>query len=143
MKGAKKRAKEFLWKEEDGTYLPTGELVKYPDGFQFSFVRPEADWQLDDDNWDLLTEQLMRETGSIEHIGVFGGFPETSFRCMSKDQSMEYAKLFNQHSIFDLEADAKGLSLEESVVRNPKHNRKEIVDYVRVIEKILRDGRTL
>jgi hypothetical protein len=100
-KGAKQRAVIYASKE-DGTYDPiTGKTIEYNDGFQVSFVRPEAFKNLSDEQWDRLTAYIMEQTGSKEHIGVYEGVAETSFRCATIEQAREFMYLFNQDSIMD------------------------------------------
>lgn len=137
MKGAKKRVEKFKTLK-DGTYsAKTGQAVSYAYGFQFSFVRDEAFSQLNDESWDFLTEYLVKETGSEEYIGVYGGKAETSFFTKEKEIALQYATIFNQESILDWQALANGKSWEEYYILSPTYNESAKVDYVKIINEIL------
>lgn len=142
MTGARKRVDEYNIKE-DGTYSITGELIEYKDGYQFSFVRPEAFEQLDDDKWDILTEYIIKQTGSIEHIGVYCHNAETSFWTSDREQALYYAEMFNQESVWNWKAKFKGEPIEKVYIVNEHYDESREVDYDRIIKTILRDTETV
>ena len=136
-KGAKDRVLKYAVKK-DGTYnQKTGKAVQYKNGYQFSFVRDEAFKQLNGDEWDLLTEHIINSVHSKEHIGVFEGKAETSFRTETGDEAMYFARLFNQQSILDWEAKTKGASWETFLITNDSFDENKEVDYDNIIRKVL------
>ncbi len=101
IRGAKQRALQFASKKDD-TYDPeTGEPVDYPDGYQGSFVRPEAFDKLSDDEWDELSNYLAEKYDSKEHVGVYEGNVETSFHIINLDDAKELLYTFKQDTILD------------------------------------------
>ena len=103
IKGAKQRVAQFASKS-DGTYdAETGEPIDYPDGYQVSFVRPNAFDQLSDEQWDELSSYIAEKYGSKEHIGVYDGNAETSFRITNLEDAKELMYIFNQDSILNWE----------------------------------------
>lgn len=88
--------------KEDGTYdIRTGLVVEYSDGYQVSFVRPEAFKQLDAEKWDYLVNYYCRYLDSIVHIGVYDSGKEVSFRSLDRDKAEDVMKIYNQESILD------------------------------------------
>jgi len=140
--GAKKRVRRYL-RKKDGTYdSKTGLTVEYMYGFQVSFVRPEA-FNLSDDDWDIITAHIMEQTGSIEHIGVYGGVAETSFWCKDKTQAVELMQMFNQDSILDW--GKKSLypnNINEWFIENRNQTDRE-VDYDTICKKIRKNNNRL
>jgi len=138
IKGAKQRAIQFASKE-DGTYdAETGEPIDYRDGFQVSFVRPEAFDKLTDEQWDELSNHLAEKYGSKEHIGVYGGVAETSFRVNSLEDARELMYDFNQESILIWE-NKHLIGTDEdykAFIVNPRFNENLEVNYERVMRKI-------
>ena len=134
--GAKERALRFRNKS-DGTYDTTGKRIEYKSGYQFSFVRKEAFKKLSGGTWDMLTAHIMNLTGSAEHIGVFEGEAETSFRVETGETAMRFERLFNQQSILDWEAKANGAGYEKYLIRNDKFDENKELDYDSVIKEIL------
>ena len=100
IKGAKQRVAQFASKA-DGTYdAKTGKLVPdYKDGYQISFVRPNAFNDLSDEQWDEISNYLADKYGSKEHIGVYDGTAETSFRITNVEDATELMYTFNQDSM--------------------------------------------
>lgn len=144
VKGAKERVKNFQVKEAGATYsAKTGQAVHYTIGYQFSFVRDEAFIQLDDEKWDILTEYLMDKVGSEEYIGVYEGGAETSFYTNSLEKALHYAGVFNQKTILNWKALSEGKSSTVYYIQNPTYNDSAKVNYVKIIKKILRDGKEI
>ena len=139
IKGAKQRVIQFASKE-DGTYdAETGEPVPdYPDGFQVSFVRPEAFDKLTDDQWDELSNHLADKYGSKEHVGVYGGVAETSFHITNLEDAKELMYTFNQESILNWSKKHLIGTDEEhkALFRNSDFNFDVEVDYERVMREI-------
>lgn len=81
----------------------------FADGFQVSFQTTNGegynsgrkDLTMSDADYDATVEKIAAETGSKPYVGVFGGIPEVSFRCDTKEQALEIAKSYNQVSIAD------------------------------------------
>lgn len=94
--------KKFSREREDGTYdFYTGTTVSYESGYQVSFVRPEAFEQLNEDEWDILTNYLCHDLDSKAHIGLYDKNAEISFCCQSEEKSRETMVRFNQESMLD------------------------------------------
>ena len=103
IKGAKQRIAQFVSKQ-DGTYdAETGEPIDYTDGYQISFVRPHAAKDLSDEQWDEITNYLSEKYRSKEHVGVYEGTAETSFRITSLADAKELMYIFNQDSVLNWE----------------------------------------
>ncbi len=84
-------------KKTDGTYeIVTGKEVVYEDGFQVSFVRPEAFAQLNKDQWDIITNFFCIYFNSEAHLGVYGGDAEVSFHCIPLDSAIYIMEEYNQ-----------------------------------------------
>ena len=105
--------------KEDGTYplvdvtdkqaAENLEPVTYPTGYMVSFQttngegynKGRKDLTIPDEEYDEIVEDLAEETGSKPHIGVFGGIPEISFRCDSKELAKRIMQKYNQVSMWD------------------------------------------
>ena len=93
----------------------TGDVVNFPGGYQVSFQTSisegNGDGRLADADYDRITEELKRKTGSKAYIGVFDE-AETSFHCKTYKEAMAIAKKFNQHSILNWNALNKYANVE-------------------------------
>jgi hypothetical protein len=82
----------------------------------------------------------MERTGSREFIGAWDEDgevgAETSFWCGDMDTAKAYMYLFNQNSILDWAAKARGEDWEKYYIRNDRQKNEEI-DYDGIIKKIL------
>jgi len=142
IKGAKQRALQFASKKDD-TYDPeTGEPAEYPDGYQGSFVRPNAFDKLSDDEWDEISNYLAEKYDSKEHIGVYDGTAETSFHIKNLDDAEELMYTFNQDNILDwakkhLAGNPDWEIAKQAYIMNetPEEERTE-VDYDEVLRRI-------
>lgn len=80
----------------------TGDMVTFRDGFQVAFQtsvsEEDGDGHVSDEDYDRITEELKKRTGSKAYVGVFD-VPETSFHCRTYAQAMAIARRYNQHSI--------------------------------------------
>ena len=113
------RTLRALKDKEDGTYsFRDGKLVKenLKSGYQVSFFRPE----ITDENIQSLFKKIGNKLGPA-YLGLYGGSPEISYCFKDKDKAMEFAKAFNQYSIWD--------NKEGKEIRNDKYNEKATVDY--------------
>ena len=142
VRGAKQRVVAYAAKE-DGTYDPaTGRAVAYDDGYQVSFVRPEAFAKLSDSDWDLLTAHIMKQTGSREHIGVYNGKAETSFRTATLEEAETLMRLFNQESILDWAKKKRypdPKDWRKYCAKNEEFDENKEVDYDGIMRKIHKD----
>ena len=90
---------------EDGTYdIKTKQSKTFPDGYQVTFCQIGDDYS-DDDYAKKVNECLKMSSDGKTYAGKFGGTPEISFHCKSKEQAIAYAKANNQISIWDWAAD--------------------------------------
>ena len=108
-----------LGAKEDGTYsFRNGRLVKenLKSGYQVSFFRPE----ITDENIQSLLKKFGSKLGPA-YLGLFEGSPEISYCFKDKDKAMEFAKAFNQYSIWD--------NKEGKEILNDKYNESATVDY--------------
>ena len=141
VKGAKQRVgkiyKAHKNDSEPATYdALTGKKYQPKDGYQVSFVRAEAFRLLSDEDWDLFTAHIMKETGSREYVGVtpqWGG--ETSFHCKDASLSMEFAIMFNQESVLDWAALKSGYI--KFFIENEFFDESKEVDYDAIIKRLL------
>ena len=124
----------------DGTYnMNTGEPVEYPIGYQVSFVRPEAFAQLNNQNWDTITNYLCGYLDSLAHIGVYCGEAEVSFHSVSKDKAVEIMERYNQESILDWEKKIAQPQPEfwmDWLIFNRLFDEKKVVNYDKILEEI-------
>ena len=105
--------------KEDGTYsFRNGKLVKenLKSGYQVSFFRPE----ITDENIQSALKKFGSELGPA-YLGLFEGSPEISYCFKDKDKAMEFAKAFNQYSIWD--------NKEGKEILNDKYNESAKVNY--------------
>ena len=105
--------------KEDGTYsFRNGKLVKenLKSGYQVSFFRPE----ITDENIQSCLKKFGSKLGPA-YLGLFEGSPEISYCFKDKDKAMEFAKTFNQYSIWD--------NKEGKQILNDKYNESATVDY--------------
>lgn len=93
---------------EDGTYeVSTHQTVEFSNGYQVSFVRPEAFSQLAPKDWDVITNHLGEYLDSPAYIGVYSNSPEISFHTLIEDKATETMIRFNQESILLWEEKSK------------------------------------
>lgn len=64
-------------------------------------------------------EELSRLTGSPPYLGIYGGIPELSFRCETRDLALKIAARYNQSCIADNARIVSGELDGESFPRNP------------------------
>ena len=123
----------------DGTYdILTSKSVEYQEGYQVSFVRPEAFEFLSKQGWDIITNHLCKLLNSIAHIGVYGGNPEVSFHCLDKRKALQTMEKYNQESIFDWERNYKYPNSEQDwFILNQLFDKEKVLDYDKIIEEIL------
>lgn len=123
---------------EDGTYdLLTFQQVEYKDGYQVSFVRPEAFLQLNASEWDKLTSYCCDFFQSKAHIGVFDGEAEVSFHSYDLSKSKLIMYEFNQHSILNWETkESFPEDYERWLIINEKYDQKREVNYHEILERI-------
>lgn len=125
-------------KKTDGTYeIVTGEEVVYEDGFQVSFVRPEAFVQLNKDQWDIITNYFCIYLNSEAHMGVYDGNAEVSFHCIPLDSAICIMEEYNQESILDWNEKNKHPDMiERWFIVNQNFRQEIVIDYGKVLEKI-------
>ena len=124
--------------KEDGTYsLETGMSIEYDDGYQVSFVRPEAFVQLNNQDWDDLTNYYCAYFDSIAHIGVYSGSAEVSFRSIPIERAVHIMEEYNQESILDWEKKKEYPDLIENwFIININFDEKKVVDYGKILNAI-------
>lgn len=127
-------------KKEDGTYnIITGEEMTYPDGYQVSFVRPEAFDQLSPKDWDNITNFYCKYFKSIAHIGVYDSSAEVSFHSLSIDKAVKTMREYNQESILDWEQKKKYPNpdlFEHWFIINNSFDEKKVVKYEKILKEI-------
>ena len=90
---------------EDGTYdITTKKSVSFSNGYQVTFCQI-GDNYTDADYQQKVNECLKMSSDGKTYAGKFGGSPEISFHCNSKEEAIAYAKANNQISIWDWAAD--------------------------------------
>ena len=72
-----------------------------------------------DADYDNTVEELSRETGSVPYLGVFGGIPEISFFCETKELALDIAARYHQSCVADNARIASGKTDGLSFPRNP------------------------
>lgn len=102
------RKKQGLDGMPDCTVDPdTGDEVSFSGGYQVSFqtsISEQAgEGGVSDAEYDKITEELSRQTGSKPYIGVFDE-AETSFHCKTYKEAMRIARKYNQQSILNWHA---------------------------------------
>ena len=123
----------------DGTYdFNTMVLVEYINGYQVSFVRPEAFEQLSSEQWDKITNYYIDYFNSDANIGVYDGGAEVSFHCREKQKSIEVMEKYNQESVLDWEKKTKEPdNIPSWFIINRLFNKELILDYDKIIKEIL------
>ena len=121
-----------------GTYeIVTGKEVVYEDGYQVSFVRPEAFEQLDKEQWDIITHFFCKYFNSEAHIGVYGGEAEVSFHCIPVDRAIYIMEKYNQESILDWNEKSNHPDvIERWFVFNQNFQQEIVIDYGKILEEI-------
>lgn len=123
---------------EDGTYnMYSGEAIEYSNGYQVSFVRPEAYIQLNSQKWDTLTNYMCEYLNSLAHIGVYYGDAEVSFRSVSQDKAFEVMEEYNQESILDWEKKAQNSDPTSWFILNMSFKEERVNNYDKILGKIL------
>ena len=139
-RGLKEKSKNFYKGKRNGTYdAKSGEEISFTDGYQVSFVRPEAE-NLSDEQWAILSEYMERKTGGKPNIGVYNGDSELSFHANDAVQAIELMYLFNQESvlIWGLKDKYEGNDWQKMYIWNPKQEEK--TDYDEIFRKIQADN---
>jgi len=86
--------------QPDGTYDPcTGKPLAKTSGFQASFERTGVN--LSAEQFAQHVKDFQNKTGAEMNVGVFCGTPEVSFTAKTKEQALQLARRYNQHSVFD------------------------------------------
>lgn len=129
---------EAFKKKEDGTYnIMTEEDITYPNGFQVSFVRPEAFEQLSCEDWDDITNYFCTYFDSVAHIGVYCGNAEVSFHSISYEKALNTMVEYNQESILDWHRKNNN---PDSPMRwfiiNNSFDEKKVVKYEQILNEI-------
>lgn len=129
---------ETFKKKEDGTYnILTGEDVTYCDGYQVSFVRPEAFEQLSSQDWDNMTNYFCTKFDSKAHIGVYCHSAEVSFRCISFDEAKKTMEAYNQESMLDWRKKSENPDLPESwFYMNRFFDKEKVIKYGKILNEI-------
>lgn len=129
---------ETFKKQADGTYnITTKENVTYPNGYQVSFVRPEAFEQLSCQDWDDITNYFCTYLNSMAHIGVYCGEAEVSFHCISSEKAINTMVEYNQESILDW--DKKNNNPDSPMswfIMNNLFDEKRVIKYEKILKKI-------
>lgn len=82
----------------DGTYDRKGNPIEHDSGYQASFFTTDS--QYSDSELERLVAEGEAASGSDYNVGNFGD-PEISFNFKSKKEALDYAKKYNQFSIWD------------------------------------------
>ncbi len=85
--------------------LFSGRGKEYETGYQVSFQTSSGEdlgdaGYISDDEFDMIVELLIRVTGTLPDLGVYGA-AELSFHVESFDVAMAIASRYNQESIWD------------------------------------------
>ncbi len=125
--------------EDCATYDPISEKrVEYEEGYQVSFVRPEAFKRLDSRQWDIITNHLCEYLDSAAHIGVYYGDVEVSFHSLDKAKANETMETYNQESMLDWEEKKKYPDESERyLIMNQHFDENTELNYDQIIESIL------
>lgn len=125
-------------KKEDGTYnITTKKSVEYTDGFQVSFVRPEAFEQLNPQDWDNITNYFCEYFKSIAHIGVYCSDTEVSFHSISCEKALNTMVEYNQESILDWKNKHNYPDLMENwFIINRFYKEDRVINYEKILSKI-------
>ena len=108
---------------EDGTYsLKDGKVSKeeFEDGFFVSYFRPE----ITDEDIAAVRSTVGAKLG-VEYLGVYGE-PEISYHLEDGQLAMNFARLFNQYSIWDVKNGTE--------VVNPDFDEEATVNYEQALE---------
>lgn len=129
---------ETFKKKEDGTYnIITGEDVTYLDGYQISFVRPEAFKQLSRQDWDDITNHFCTYFDSVAHIGVYCSSAEVSFRCISFEKALNTMVEYNQESMLDWNKKNNNPNLPISwFIMNNSFDEEKVINYEKILNEI-------
>ena len=86
---------------EDGTYnMNTLEACSFDNGYQVTFCQIGDNYS--DSRYDYLVSLFCElSSDGVVYIGKFDGEPEISFHFESKKLAKQYAKMFNQISIWN------------------------------------------
>lgn len=109
---------------------PNGEMKDgFADGFSVSFQTTNGEGfnggpQMSDDEYDRITDEICKATGSKAYVGVFGGIPEISFRVNTLEEAMAIAEKYNQVSIADNARIADDIWDDNTFPRNGKYDWK-------------------
>lgn len=123
-----RQAKGF---DGDGTYsqLEDGSIKKeekLKSGYMVSFFRSEIT-----NKWiDAVLKEIGNRLGA-PYFGIYKSLPEISYMFKDKDRAMDFAKLFNQESIWDNSEGSKGL---DGTVPNKEYDENAKVDYAKALE---------
>lgn len=122
----------------DGTYsINTRAIIEYNEGYQVSFVRPEAFKQLSEKEWDILTDFYCNYFESIVHIGVYCGEAEVSFHSTLEEKALSVMEMFNQESILDWKRKKQNPDRVETwFIMNRLYSERKVLNYGEILEKI-------
>lgn len=113
--------------KEDGTYVYVdGVLTKkvYDNGYQASYFRPEITNEEIQDIHNTIGGAL-----GVLHIGIYGD-PEISYWFNNLEEAMEFAKIFNQFSVWGWE--------ESDEIENDSHDKTIKVNYSEAKDKLIK-----
>lgn len=129
---------EMFKKKKDGTYnIKTGKDVEYLNGFQVSFVRPEAFEQLNHDDWDNITNYFCEFFNSDAHIGVYCGSAEVSFHSISCEKAINTMVKYNQQSMLDWDKKNKYPdSMDAWLIMNKFYDEGVMIRYEEIFNEI-------
>ncbi len=124
--------------KDDGTYnVNTGDAIEYDNGYQVTFVRPEAFEQLDKYDWEKITNYYCDYFKSDAHIGVYCGDAEVSFHSISLEKSIKVMEEFNQESILDWEQKMNNPeNIQSWFIINRLFDESKVLDYEEIFNKI-------
>ncbi len=123
--------------KNDGTYsIINGQPIEYSDGYQVSFVRPEA-YELEPSKWDILTQYLCNYLNSIAHIGVYSNEAEVSFHSLELEKAENIMTTFNQESILNWQKKCEFPDqFEKWFIMNRYFVKEKKVNYNEILESI-------
>ena len=97
----------------DGTYnAKTLEEASYDNGYQVTYCQIGDDYS-DEEHEALMREFLLHTDDNAVSLGKFEGEPEHSFHFKSKKEAIEFAKEYNQISIWDWAQNQRALECEQ------------------------------